>query len=196
MANSLLVHWHWRGGLSNNLLSKKHCFFILFTIQQQCGGWRDHCCALTFPAVDLQVSRGQVVVHILLVDLLKEALPLPQLEVLGGVVVQQPLGVVCLRWRDTWQKNKSKSQRPPLQLSGLNISLKRYRIMKIRTFLQTYRNSLPLHSSFLGTQWTKHSLLEIGVVHGAFWQPLINLCFETGSTFSFSIKACFLDVYQ
>lgn len=53
--------------------------------------------SLTFPAVDLQVSRGQVVVHVMLVDLFKKALPFPQLQVLGRVIIQHPLRVVCLR---------------------------------------------------------------------------------------------------
>lgn len=52
---------------------------------------------LTFPAVDLQVGRGQVVVHVILVDLFEKALPLPQLQLLCGIVVQHSLGDVFLR---------------------------------------------------------------------------------------------------
>lgn len=53
--------------------------------------------SLTFSAVNLQVRGGQVVVHVMLVDVLKEALLLPELQVLSGVVVPNPLRVVCLR---------------------------------------------------------------------------------------------------
>lgn len=53
--------------------------------------------SLTFSAVNLQVRGGQVVVHVMLVDFLKEALFLPELQVLSGVVVPNPLRVVRLR---------------------------------------------------------------------------------------------------
>lgn len=63
--------------------------------------------ALTFSAVNLQVRGGQVVVHVMLVDFLKEALSLPELQVLSGVVVPNPLRVVCLRWpTKIWQAKK------------------------------------------------------------------------------------------
>lgn len=38
---------------------------------------------LTFPAVDLQVSAGKVVVAVMLVDFLEEALSLPELQALS-----------------------------------------------------------------------------------------------------------------
>ncbi len=53
--------------------------------------------SLTFLAVDLQVRRGQVIVYVMLVDLFKEALSLPQFQVLGRIIVQHPLRFVCLR---------------------------------------------------------------------------------------------------
>lgn len=52
---------------------------------------------LTFSAVNLQVRGGQVVVHVMLVDFFKEALSLPQLQVLSRVAVPDPLRVVRLR---------------------------------------------------------------------------------------------------
>lgn len=48
--------------------------------------------------MDAKVRRGQVDVHIVLEDLLKEALPLSQFELLCHLCVGEPLAVLSVRW--------------------------------------------------------------------------------------------------
>jgi hypothetical protein len=48
--------------------------------------------------MNLQVGRGQVDIHIVLKDLLKEALSLPQFHLLGCVHSWDPLSMFGLRW--------------------------------------------------------------------------------------------------
>lgn len=50
---------------------------------------------------DTEVRRGQVDVHVVLEDLLEEALPLPYFELLGHVHLWKPLAALTLRWRST-----------------------------------------------------------------------------------------------
>lgn len=50
---------------------------------------------------DAEVGRRQVDVHVVLEDLLEEALPLPQFELLGHVHFWKPLAALTLRWRST-----------------------------------------------------------------------------------------------
>lgn len=61
----------------NEYISNFFCLIIYLKAvnveNERCGE------LLTFPAVNLQVCGGQIVVHVMLVDLFKEALPLPQL---------------------------------------------------------------------------------------------------------------------
>lgn len=47
---------------------------------------------------DAEVCRGQVDVHVVLEDLLKEALPLSQFELLGHVHLGDPLAMLSVRW--------------------------------------------------------------------------------------------------
>lgn len=50
---------------------------------------------------DTEVRRRQVDVHVVLEDLLEEALPLPQFELLGHVHLWKPLATLTLRCRST-----------------------------------------------------------------------------------------------
>lgn len=54
---------------------------------------------------DAKVRRGQVDVHIMLEDLLKETLSLSQLELLCRVHIWEPLATLRLRWQSK-QKNR------------------------------------------------------------------------------------------
>lgn len=54
---------------------------------------------LTSLVIDLQMCGGEVHVHVVLEDLLKEALSLPQLQLLGRIHVRNPLSVLSFRWR-------------------------------------------------------------------------------------------------
>lgn len=53
----------------------------------------------SFIVSDTKVCRGQVDVHIMLEDLLKETLPLSQFELLGDVHIWEPLAALSLRWQ-------------------------------------------------------------------------------------------------
>lgn len=60
---------------------------------------------LTSPVVaDAKVCRGQVDVYIVLEDLLKEALPLSQFELLCHVHVGEPLAVLGVCWQTEQEK--------------------------------------------------------------------------------------------
>lgn len=50
------------------------------------------------------MRRGQVDVHIVLEDLLKEALPLSQFELLCHLHVGEPLAVLGVRWQTEQEK--------------------------------------------------------------------------------------------
>lgn len=53
---------------------------------------------LTSPLCDLQVTRGQVLLHVLLEGFLKELLALLQLQLLGVLHLQDLLCVLCVQF--------------------------------------------------------------------------------------------------
>lgn len=53
---------------------------------------------LASPLHDLQVARGEVLLHVLLEGFLEKLLPLLQLQLLGLLHLQDLLGVLCIEF--------------------------------------------------------------------------------------------------
>lgn len=146
-------------------------------------GWNVRRKSLTFPAVDLQVSRGQVVVYIMLVDLFKKALSFPHLQVLGRIIVQHPLRVVCLRWPTKPHTHKKHIKTLPSTFFNASLYLEIQYFLKKKkpacvkcVFFSNAKNWLSLDTrwnkndpSYFPDTWAPVALGTCLGKHGASW---------------------------
>lgn len=85
--------------------------------------------------MDAKVRRGQVDIHIMLEDLLKEALPFSQFELLCHLRVGEPLAVLSVRWQKEQEKPGVKwSSRVPELLIRLHSTKNHVRILQFGSF--------------------------------------------------------------
>lgn len=69
------------------------------------------------------MRRGQVDVHVVLEDLLEEALPVPQFELLGHVHVWKPLAALALRWRSPQEGARGLIQQVECLTASVTVSV-------------------------------------------------------------------------